>query len=40
MSVTIINIRSTRKGYVVLATYGRVAPVFRTNRVIECDVKC
>ena len=31
---------TTRKGYVVLATYGRLAPVFRTNRVIECNVKC
>ena len=30
----------TRKGYVALATYGRVALVLRTNRMIECDVKC
>ena len=29
-----------RKGYVALATYGRVALISRTNRVIECDVKC
>ena len=29
-----------RKGYVALATYGRVALILRTNRVIECDVKC
>ena len=27
----------TRKGYVALATYGRVALILRTNRVIECD---
>ena len=33
-------VSNTRKGYVVLATYGRVALVFRTNRVIECNVKC
>ena len=31
---------SARKGYVALATYGRVALILRTNRVIECDVKC
>ena len=30
----------TRKGYVALATYGRVALILRTNRVIESDVKC
>ena len=30
----------TRKGYVALATYGRVALILRTSRVIECDVKC
>ena len=30
----------SRKGYVALATYGRVAPILRTNRVIECNVKC
>mgnify|MGYP000309051143 CR=1 FL=1 len=30
----------TRKGYVALATYGRVALILRMNGVIECDVKC
>ena len=30
----------SRKGYVALATYGRVALILGTNRVIECDVKC
>ena len=30
----------TRKGYVALARYGRVALILGTNRVIECDVKC
>ena len=30
---------STRKGYVVIATYGRVGLVLGTNRVIECNVK-
>ena len=29
-----------KKGYVVLTMYGRVALVLRTNRVIECNVKC
>ena len=29
----------SRKGYVALATYGRVALILRTNRVIECNVK-
>ena len=37
------NLRSrfvkSRKGYVVLATFGRAALILRTNRVIECDVK-
>ena len=36
-----IDIVDTRKGYVALTTYGRVALILRTNRVIECDdVKC
>ena len=30
----------TREGYVALATYGRIAHILRTKRVIECDVKC
>jgi len=29
-----------RKGYILLQTYGRVAFIFRTNLVIECNVKC
>ena len=36
----IITYVKLRKGYVALATYGRVALIWRTNGVIECDVKC
>jgi len=28
------------KGYIALATYGRVALILRMNGVIESDVKC
>ena len=34
------KVNGTLKGYVALATYGRVALILRTNGVIECDVKC
>ena len=36
----LVDLEDTRKGYVALATYGSVALILRTNRVIECDVKC
>ena len=39
-SISKTTLIETRKGYVALATYGRVAPILRTNRVRECDVKC